>query len=122
VGGFLQGDSPAGLEPVSESRFVVPHLWRIDFVDGSDLVWTSESDVMGSDHPVRFRRVPASAPTTEKLRDFAGMYCSPELDRPYFLVDTLFDGGYKEQTPQINRSKPEGSARSTAATQTAIAV
>jgi CubicO group peptidase (beta-lactamase class C family) len=76
----------AKLESLSESRFAMQPLWRIDFVDDSHLVWTSQSEEMGSDRPIGYRRVPAFAPTTAELRDFAGKYRSPELDVPYFLT------------------------------------
>lgn len=64
----------------------MPGFWRIDFVDDSYLVWTSESEEMGSDRPIRYRRTTAFVPTTARLHDFAGKYRSPELDVPYFLV------------------------------------
>ncbi len=76
----------AKLESVSRSRFAMEHFWRIDFADNSQLVWTSESEEMGSDRPIRYRRAPALAPTAVELRDFTGMYRSPELDVPYFLA------------------------------------
>ncbi|MGO9450639.1 MAG: serine hydrolase domain-containing protein [Candidatus Binataceae bacterium] len=87
---FYIGGSPARLESVSESRFGT-RFWRIDFVDDSHLLWTSELqgtelEGMEIDRRYRFRRVPAYAPTTVELRDFTGMYRSPELDLPYLLT------------------------------------
>ena len=52
------------LESVGLTRFVMPGFWRIDFVDDSYLVWTSESEEMGSDRPIRYRRTTAFVPTT----------------------------------------------------------
>jgi hypothetical protein len=76
----------AKLESVSESRFVMLPSLRIDFVDDSRLVLTSETEETGSDRPIRYRRMTPFAPTTAELQDFAGKYRSPELDVPYFLA------------------------------------
>jgi CubicO group peptidase (beta-lactamase class C family) len=76
----------AKLESVSKGRFVLQPFLRIDFVDDSRLVLTSEAEEMGSDRPLRYRRLTAFAPRTTELHDFAGKYRSPELDVPYFLA------------------------------------
>lgn len=76
------------MQPIDETHFIVPETGsEIEFPQHSDtrLIWTNKREELGSDKPFQFDRVPSYAPARAQLREFVGLYRSPELDVPYPL-------------------------------------